>query len=220
MFAAAAPLSLSRALQLISGVRRSEKERRLWPRTEMRFTSAAYEFWGALQLPGEKGLEAARQWDALSAEARQSLASLEGRLSEPASRFFTESSFHDGSVVSIKVVDRRVESSLGRFRRWRFPTNVEILVLHPQTSTPWTLTYSKVRLLTLETLASDPDDADRGFFEWGYDRLSADKDGMMRHEILFSSGSALELSFEQLTLARASRARRRRGSGKARRTRR
>ena len=41
-----------------------------------------------------------------------------------------------------------------------------------------------MRHLALETLASDSQDADRGFFEWGYDRLSRDE-GMMRHEILF-----------------------------------
>ena len=175
----------------------------------MKFTSAVYKFWGAIQTPNARGREAAIKWQALSDEARRSLAELEGRLSKPAFRFFTKSSFHDGSVASIKVVDRRTERASATFRRWRCPTNVEIVVHHPDTWTPWTLTYRKVRRLTLGTQASDIEDAERGFFEWGYDRLSSEREGTIRHEILFSSGAALELSFEQLTLTRGNRGRKR-----------
>ncbi len=174
----------------------------------MKFTSAVHEFWCAIQKPDKEGREAARKWEVVSQEARHSLARLEGRLSNPAFQFFTKSSFHDGFVESIKVVDRKTQSSSRNTRWWRLPTNVEILIRHPDTSIPWTLTYRKVAHLALETLASDPHDADRGFFEWGYDRLSTDKQGMMRHEILFSSGTSLELSFEQLTLKKGKRRRR------------
>ena len=106
----------------------------------MRFTSAVHAFWCAIQEPGKKGREAARRWQAVSEEARHSLAGLEGRLSKPAFRFFTKSSFHDGFVESIKVVDKKAQRSPDTSRWWRLPTNVEILIRHPDTSTPWTLT--------------------------------------------------------------------------------
>lgn len=170
----------------------------------MKFTAAVRKYWRAIQKPGKRGDEASRRWDIVADEARRSLGSLRGHLSKQAFKFFADSSFHDGSVVSIKVLDKESESSISTFRRRRFPTNVEVVVLHPLTRISYTLNYRRVRHITLETPSSEwlGNDADQTLFEWGYDRLSMDKRGTLRHEILFSSGAALELSFEQLILKR------------------
>jgi hypothetical protein len=37
------------------------------------------------------------------------------------------------------------------------------------------------------------------FGDWGYDELTASKDGLFRHEVLFASGSTLAVEFKKFS---------------------
>jgi hypothetical protein len=166
------------------------------------FAETIRQLWIEFQEPGPRGRRAATRWDRVNAASRRSLAVLESRLSTPALRFFISSSFHDGSVVSISVSGTQIRGA--RAVAATPPTRVEIVVLHPKRLTPFTLVYKGVSRVVLDmpgddTLFANSNDSQ---FEWGYDRLSADGPDAMRHEILFSSGAALDLSFRQLILRR------------------
>ena len=161
------------------------------------FFSDALRNWIQGQHPDADGPALTREWDEMLKESARGLSQLKGRLSPGAYSFFSTKYFHDGSVESLRVLDGQAAGG----RRRRFPTSVEILVRHPERWHLYCLSYKRVEKILLHTPA--PADfafaeVDGSLFEWGYDRLSPGEGSAIRHEILFASGSTLQIDFGQL----------------------
>jgi hypothetical protein len=135
---------------------------------------------------------------------RRQLKRLRPRLNQRTYDFFTRDSLHDGSLVSVNIVDEEAKVELtGRNSRHRpYPTTVTISVstgthLH-------TLSYSQVRRIEFEyppekDLSREPQE---GFGWWGYDELTSRDKHFLGHDILFDSGAIISLEFKSVSVRR------------------
>jgi hypothetical protein len=67
----------------------------------------------------------------------------------------------------------------------------------------WRVVYSSVRLVLIDFPSADPlfNRGVGGFDDLGYHELTDAGDGLLRHEILFSSGAVLAFQFKEVEIS-------------------
>ena len=128
---------------------------------------------------------------------RVQLKALQPRLTPGIYRFFTQTSLHDGRLVSLSVGDQ-VHGRSGN-SRWSEPFAV-IDAVDAYQKRHHILNYRGIRRLAFDYPSNEP------LFhmtcgpigDWGYDELTAAEDNFLRHEILFSSGTTLLIEFQEI----------------------
>jgi glucose/arabinose dehydrogenase len=139
---------------------------------------------------------------------RKQLAELLPKLNPRARHFFREVCWlHDGTLARLEVGDRLDDfnrKSRGS-RKSERQAAVRLFVLTENADYIYTLHYRNVVLVELKfpgTMELFPVGQYPNFGDWGYDELTAVKNGLFRHEILFASGSTIEIEFKSFTFQR------------------
>lgn len=141
---------------------------------------------------------------------RKQLRPLLARLDPRARRFFRDALWlHDGKLATLELSDG-ITSVYACKWTGRGTTNtrrvrLRLVVLCYHDDFIYTLEYKDVARVALDF----PGKIDLfrfgkypNFGDWGYDELTAAKNGLLRHEILFSSGSSLAIEFENVSVRR------------------
>lgn len=135
------------------------------------------------------------------------LAGLLDRVSPQAYDFFAETDLHDAELLDVRVIDgSRPAPPDEPARPWQglmaYPVRVELTVLDACQQYVWRLVYSSVRAALMDFPSSDPlfDRGEGGFDDLGYHELTDAGDGLLRHEILFSSGAVLAFRFKEVEI--------------------
>ena len=137
------------------------------------------------------------------------LALLRERLAPEVFGFFSEADVHDGELLEFTVVDgnagpHRSESPHGNGRAsLGFPVRVHLRVMDAHERLVWTLNYSAVRRCVVQynaeaDLFPSGSGGGFGFGDWGYHELRDVGAGFLAHEVLFATGSALLVEFQQV----------------------
>jgi hypothetical protein len=123
------------------------------------------------------------------------------RLEPTVFSFFSEADVHDGRLMEFRVVDGRRPDPV-EHGEWieDDPVTVLLRVTDSRETLQWMLKYEGVR----KVLADYPGANDLfpvyggGFGDWGYHELTNAGNGLLRHEILFASGSTLLVEFKRV----------------------
>ena len=128
---------------------------------------------------------------------------LRPRLNERNYRFF-KNGMHDSRVISFCVGDglhidfaKNRNVSIGDFYR----TSVEVKLLNADFDAIYVLKYRKVSKSLFDFPSADPlwgNNID----DWGYDELSEVSETVLRHEVLFSSGTTMLIEFEKFSFTK------------------
>lgn len=131
------------------------------------------------------------------------LEKLRPRLSERNYKFF-RSGLHDARLISFATGDglhihsaREKPVTINDFYR----TSAEIKVINLDFNAIYHLKYGKVSKSVFDFPSEDPlwgNNID----DWGYDELSEVSDKVLRHEILFSSGTTILIEFERFSFTK------------------
>ena len=155
------------------------------------------------------------QWAQLSAEFqmkadqyRQQLEPLLSRVPAGAREFFANESLHDGTLLGLRAGDdtrqafRSLRTRIGNDRRFA----VEIDALNYEETRLYTFKYDRIHRFVFDFPSSAPwymryqDRGSNPIDDWMYDELTAVDEVVLRHEVLFSSGTTLLVEFEQIAL--------------------
>lgn len=125
---------------------------------------------------------------------------LRPRLTERNYQFFRKG-LHDARLISFSTGDglhidfnREKKISINDFNR----TSVEIKLLNAEFDAIYHLKYGKVTKSVFDFPSNDPlwgNNID----DWGYDELSEVNEKVLRHEVLFSSGTSILIEFEKFS---------------------
>ena len=149
--------------------------------------------------------ETDRLWEEGMVEYIAQLETLQPKLSARNYNFFRHHSLHDGCVAELRVIDRNAENmrAEGRYHvtpMQRSPVIVAIEVLSGDFA--YTLTFSKVSALRIDSPAEETLPGWGGFGDWGYGELTEAGERTFRYEVLFSSGAALLIEFAAFSYKR------------------
>lgn len=149
--------------------------------------------------------EAEWDWATKSADENfklyaERLVKLRPRLKERNYRFF-EDGLHDARLISFTIGDglhidfsRDKDASISDFYR----TSVEVKVLNADFDAFYVLKYGKVSKSVFDFPSDDPLWG-KNIDDWGYDELSVVDEKVLRHEVLFSSGTTMLIEFEKFS---------------------
>ncbi len=148
-------------------------------------------------------------WDRRFKAYQTNLKSILPKLNSGARRFFQEALLlHDGTLTRMEVGDR-IHDAEGKTTRGianRRQLVVRLFVLSDRLDQHcYTLEYKNIDRVEVNypgKLKLFP----IGFFsnlgDWGYDELTSIATGLLRHEILFSSGATITINFRQVSVRR------------------
>lgn len=125
------------------------------------------------------------------------------RLNERNYRFF-KSGLHDARLISFATGDGLhidLESGKPASMKDFYRTSAEIKVLNADFDAIYHLKYKGVSKAVFDFPSDDPLWGNH-IDDWGYDELSEVSDKVLRHEILFSSGTTILIEFERFTYVR------------------
>jgi len=133
---------------------------------------------------------------------------LRGRIGEQAYDFFAETDIHDAELIDVRIIDGNRPAQLEEpVRPWQnlmpYPVRIELTVLDARERYVWRVVYSSVRSALIDFPSSDPlfTRGESGFDDLGYHELTDAGGGLLRHEILFSSGAILAFQFKELEIS-------------------
>lgn len=133
----------------------------------------------------------------------EQLEKLRSRLNERNYRFF-RNGLHDARLISFCAgdglhidfdEDRKV--SINDFYR----TSVEVKVLNAEFDAIYHLKYGKVSKSVFD-FPSDEPLWGNNIDDWGYDELTEVNERILRHEVLFSSGTTILIEFEKFSFTK------------------
>jgi hypothetical protein len=130
----------------------------------------------------------------------EQLEALRKRLNERNFHFF-KSSLHDGRLISFSVGDGlhlELENGKPVTIRDFYRTSVQIRMLNAEFNAVYDLKYQGVSKAVFDFPSDDPLWG-KNIDDWGYDELSEVNEKILRHEILFSSGSTVLIEFEKFS---------------------
>jgi hypothetical protein len=160
------------------------------------------ELWAGAQSSGTSRDNHAK-WEQAAAQYRGQLETLKPRMPSASFEFFSEADVHDGELLDVRIIDGSRPAQLTeRPRPWRsdvrFPVRAELVVLDAYDELIWSLSYNSLRQVLVDFPSSDPlfYSPGDGFGDWGYHELTDAGDGILRHEILFSTGATLLFEFQ------------------------
>ena len=136
---------------------------------------------------------------------------LRKRLNAQTWRFFSKVNMHDGTVVTLQLIERAGTAIRKHGRRRKTPDGMEVrLEAVPYASlgrkrSPYILRYRQVRRLVVDFPSDQPAfwGPGQGLGDWGYDELTAAGREYLRHEILFASGSTILVECRSITARKA-----------------
>jgi hypothetical protein len=139
---------------------------------------------------------------------RKQLEELMPRLSDSARTFFDSVSLHDGTLLVMRIGDdiHKQYSALSTLVVNRRRLSVELEALNRQESHLYTLQYVRIHRFVFDFPSAEPwylrhsDRGDNPIDDWMADELTALNDQILRHEVLFSSGSTLVIEFESIVV--------------------
>lgn len=120
---------------------------------------------------------------------------LESKMSKRSYKFFSTHSFHDFSVNSFFIINKRNNT-----RTNKYPTRIEALLTHRNRNT-YKVIWDRVIGLQLNYLAEENLNW-IGLDDWTYDELTLNDDGSLNHEIQLSSGASINIRFERIDYQR------------------
>jgi hypothetical protein len=128
---------------------------------------------------------------------------LRPRLSQQTYYFFKEENLHDGRLLEFLAGDgvgHDIHSS-PPFDINAHNSSVTMRLLGADLDLLYTLTYSGVRKALFDFPSDDPLFHDEGghIGDWGYDELTAVDDAYLRHEVLFASGTIIQIEFKHFS---------------------
>lgn len=145
-----------------------------------------------------------RNWQ----EYLQQLEKLESRLGTEAYEFFKTAERHDGRLISFTVGDAINHDVHGptKFDINAQDTAVEIKLLSPYLNSLYTMNYSGVRRVVFDYPSDDPLFFHGGsnISDWGYDEVTAVDENVLRHQVLFSSGTTILIEFTHFSFTQES----------------
>jgi hypothetical protein len=152
-----------------------------------------------------------RDWRRRVTAYNRQLQRLRTRLDRETFRFFANVSTHDGTVVTVQVIEEAGVAIRKYGRRRKAPDRVEVrLEVVPFVSLgfkprAYVLRYRQVRRLVVDFPSDQPMfwAPGRGLGDWGYDELSAAGREYLWHEVLFASGSTLLIESKSVTARKA-----------------
>jgi hypothetical protein len=161
------------------------------------------QLWEAFNTPRREA--AFKTYDRRLVSYRNQLAELLPRLSSKARRFFREVCLlHDGTLARLEVGDSIADPhrGLGRDKINERRVSVRAFILSENGESLYTLQYTGVARVDLNCpgkVTLFPVGKHAHFGDWGYDELTATKDGLFRHEVLFASGSTFAVEFKKFS---------------------
>ncbi|MFD2115282.1 hypothetical protein ACFSTH_07145 [Paenibacillus yanchengensis] len=133
----------------------------------------------------EKSKRAKDKWEA-SAEVywEQYDRLMSTRLNEKTFNALNDNKFHDCRVIECKITQGDIQ----------FPYSSSFAIVVEFGDEDWIIEYRKVISLSIH-IYEDFNGRSNGFEEWGYHELLPVNDRMLSHEILFSSGATIKVTF-------------------------
>jgi len=138
---------------------------------------------------------------------RRQLDGLKTRLAD-AWKFFDTVSLHDGTLLALRIgddIDKEFQiSAPGIVNRRTLSVGLE--ALHHTETELYTLRYERLHRVLFDFPSPESwymrfsDRARNPIDDWMADEITAIDDQVLRHEVLFSSGSTLLLEFEKITV--------------------
>jgi len=159
------------------------------------------QLWVAFNSPRREA--AFKTYDRRLLSYRNQLAELLPRLSPQAKRFFREVCLlHDCTLARLEVGDciEGPHRGLGRGGINGRQAAVRALVFSENGESLYTLQYKDVARVDLNcpgNIVLFPIGKHAHFGDWGYDELTAAKEGLLRHEVLFASGATFTIEFKR-----------------------
>lgn len=159
------------------------------------------QLWRDINSPLSKA--AMEEWDRNLERYRQQLNAILPKLGTRARQFFRSVSLHDGTLTRMEVGDQidNVGSTWKGGNVNSRKTGVRLIVLSAKGDQTFKLEYEDVSRVDLRFPGEKLFPAGRwpNFGDWGYDEISEVRDGVFRHEVLFSSGGTILTEFEKFT---------------------
>jgi hypothetical protein len=138
---------------------------------------------------------------------RSQLDKLKTRLADAWS-FFDTVSLHDGTLLALRIgddIDKRLLMYPSPVVNRRI-LSVELEVLHHAETQLYTLRYERLHRVLFDFPSPQPwymrfsDRASNPIDDWMADEITAVDDQILRHEVLFSSGTTLLIEFETVSV--------------------
>jgi len=149
-----------------------------------------------------------KEWEKNFRIYKRSLRGILPKLSPSARKFFaTALLLHDATLRLVETGDQ-INDLTPRQRRsnWnRRAARVRLHVLSADEKYLYLLDYRLIRGIVLDfpgPISLFPAGAHPNFGDWGYDELSLKRKSVLQHEILFSSGAAISIEFEKVSVRR------------------
>jgi hypothetical protein len=138
---------------------------------------------------------------------RQQFDLLKARLPEDVWNFFDSVSLHDGTLLVLRVgddIDKRFSTYTSLLVNKRHPS-VEVEVLSHDETQLHALRYDRLHRVVFDFPTAEPwylrfGTGSNPIDDWMVDELTAVDEKVLRHEVLFSSGSILLIDFEKMSV--------------------
>jgi hypothetical protein len=167
------------------------------------------QMWLGAQRISKDGVD---EWQIAFSRYSNDLAKLKPKLSEENFKFFESADVHDGELLSFLIIDGSRPAPLDSpTRSWHcedeFPIYADLAVLDAYDNFVWHLHYGEVGRVITNYPSEEPLFPMRGagFGDWGYHELRDAGEGFLTHEILFSSGATLLISFKTIAIKKYTR---------------
>lgn len=126
------------------------------------------------------------------------------RLSHDAYHFFREADVHDGELLELSMADGSRSTPLNQAAAspWTlssdYPVKAKLSVVDSSEKLVWHISYNRVRRSLIDYPTENPlfyMSPQEGFGDWGNHELTDAGSGLLRHEVLFSTGAVLLFEF-------------------------
>lgn len=135
--------------------------------------------------------ETCRQWDENLELYRKELIKLEEYLNNGAYKTFRSISFHDGSVNKIEIINPNHENKV---------TEIKLYIEESSNDDLYIITYFNVQSYKSDIRSGSFASSNDIFGTWGYSELLVLDVNLFQHNILFSSGSEINIEFTDMSI--------------------
>ena len=144
------------------------------------------------------------EWERLLVAYRDELAGLAERIPPATMVFFAEANVHDGQLLEFRVSQPTARTPWDGAAETEHPVDVQLVVQEEGGASTWRLKYSNVRRVNVDYPSTSPlfPMGGEGFGDWGYHELTNAGGGLLRHEVLFATGTSLLVEFGTVDVER------------------
>jgi len=135
--------------------------------------------------------ESCRQWDENLELYKKELIKLEEYLNNDAYKTFRSVSFHDGPLNKIEILNSNRENKV---------TEVKLYIEESSNEDLYLITYFNVQSYKSDMRSGSFSNSSDLFGTWGYSELLVLDVNVFQHNILFSSGSEINIEFTDMSI--------------------